>query len=247
MQLEIVVDDAEGLALAAAGGADRIELCAALALGALTPSVGLMRRAAACGVPVHAMIRPRAGDFLFSADDLSVALDDIRAARDAGLAGVVIGVSRPDGRLDAEALARQIDAAAGIEVTLHRCFDVTPDAAQALEAAVALGVTRIMTAGHAARAVDGAAALSALVVQAAGRIQIMAGGGVEAGHVPALAAAGVDAVHAACSVARPVTGPRGRLRIAPDRPRTDAALIAALRAAVTAARAGGAFLARQSD
>ncbi|WP_134724965.1 copper homeostasis protein CutC [Paracoccus luteus] len=247
MQLEIVVDDAEGLALAAAGGADRIELCAALALGALTPSAGLMRLAADCGVPVHAMIRPRAGDFRFSPADLAIALDDIRAARAAGLAGVVIGVSAPDGRLDAVALARQTDAAGPMEVTLHRCFDVTPDAAQALETAVALGVTRIMTAGHAPCAVDGAGELAALVRQSAGRVQVMAGGGVVPAHVPALASCGVDAVHASCSVPRPVTGPLGSLRIAPERPRADAALIAALRKAVNAAAAAGAFLARQTD
>lgn len=93
--LEICVDDADGIRTAVAAGVDQIELCAALALGGLTPPPGLMRLAADCGLPVHGMIRPRPGDFLFSADDLKAALDDIRAARQAGLAGVVIGGHGP--------------------------------------------------------------------------------------------------------------------------------------------------------
>lgn len=98
--LEICVDDAAGLAAARAGGADRIELCAALALGGLTPSAGLMAQAAGIGLPVMAMIRPRAGDFVWSPDERAAMLVEIAAARAAGLAGVVIGASLPDGRLE---------------------------------------------------------------------------------------------------------------------------------------------------
>ena len=230
--LEIVVDDAEGLATAAAAGVDRIELCSALALGALTPSAGLMGRAARCGVPVIAMIRPRPGDFLYSSGELAVMLDDIAAARAAGLAGVAIGVTRPDGRLDGPAMARLAQAAFGMEIVIHRAFDVTPDAAEALELALSLGITRIMTAGHAPDAPAGVAGLRALVQAARGRCEIMAGGGVTAADAPALIAAGVDALHASCSVMRPVSGPLGALRIAPDRMATDPAAIRALQAAM---------------
>ena len=227
---EIVVDDAEGLVLAAAAGVDRIELCSALSVGALTPSPGLMRMAAGCGVPVVAMIRPRPGDFLYSADELAVMLADIAAVRAAGLAGIAIGVTDATGRLDREAMARQIEAAGPLEVTIHRAFDVTPDQGQALEDALALGALRIMSAGHAAAAMEGVARLRALVQAAAGRVQIMAGGGVTAENAAALMAAGVDALHASCTALRPVGGPLGPLRIAADRMVTDAGAIAALRA-----------------
>lgn len=230
--LEIVVDDAEGLTTAAASRVDRIELCSGLALGALTPSAGLMAMAARCGVPVVAMIRPRPGDFLYSADELTVMLDDIRAAKAAGLTGVAFGVTLADGRLDADAMAGLAKAASGMEQVIHRAFDVTPDPAEALETAVALGMTRIMTAGHAPDAEAGAANLHALVRQAAGRCEIMAGGGVTADNAAVLIAAGVNGLHASCSTMRPVTGPLGSLRIAPERMATDPAMIAALQAAM---------------
>lgn len=235
VDLEIVVDDADGLALAAAASVDSIELCSALALGALTPSPGLMRMAAGCGVPVVAMIRPRAGDFVYTGDELAVMLDDIRAAQDAGLAGIAIGATTADGRLDRDAMGRMIDAAGPLAVTIHRAFDVTPDPDQALQDALALGVARIMSAGHAAQAMDGIDRLRDLAAAAAGRVQIMAGGGVDAGNAAALIAAGVGALHASASGARAVTGPLGPLRIAPQRMATDAAAIAALQAAIRAA------------
>lgn len=234
--LEVVVDDAEGLAVAAASSVDRIELCSGLSLGALTPSAGLMDLASRCGLPVVAMIRPRAGDFLYTPDELEVMRADILAVRRAGLAGVAFGVTRPDGRLDRDAMARLVEAAGGIEVTVHRAFDVTPKAEEALETVVSLGIRRIMTAGHAADAGEGADNLRALVRAAAGRCEIMAGGGVTAENAAALIATGVDALHASCGAARRVTGPLGALRIAPERMVTDAGSIRALQAAMRAAR-----------
>ena len=233
--LEIVVDDVAGLQAAAAARVDSIELCSALALGALTPSAGLMRRAARCGVPVVALIRPRPGDFHYSDDELDVMLDDIGAARAAGLSGVAIGATRADGRLDRAAMARMMAAAGDMAVTIHRAFDVTPDADEALRDALALGVARIMTAGHAPTAAEGADRLRALVAAAAGRVAIMAGGGVTADNAAALIATGVDALHASASAMRPVTGPLGALRIAPERMATDPDQIRALQAAIDAA------------
>ena len=118
--LEVCVDDALGLAEALAGGANRVELCAALAVGGLTPSVGLMALAARCGVPVMAMIRPRTGDFVYSPAEVSVMRADIQAVRQAGLAGVVIGASLTDGRLDPVVLADLMAGAQEMDVTLHR-------------------------------------------------------------------------------------------------------------------------------
>ncbi|MGL6211569.1 MAG: copper homeostasis protein CutC, partial [Paracoccaceae bacterium] len=127
MILEVCVDTVAGLEAAVAGGADRIELCTGLALGGLTPSAGLMRHAAGCGVPVMAMIRPRAGDCVWSEAELLAMEADIAAAQAAGLAGAVLGASMPDGCLDRVALARLVQAAQGMDLTLHRCFDLVPD------------------------------------------------------------------------------------------------------------------------
>ncbi|RVJ14613.1 copper homeostasis protein CutC, partial [Sinorhizobium medicae] len=112
--LEVCVDDPDGLEAAVAGGADRVELCSALCAGGLTPSPGLMSAAGMPPVPVYAMIRPRAGDFVYDAADLEVMRRDIDAARAAGLAGVVLGASRADGRLDARMLTKLAGHAAGM-------------------------------------------------------------------------------------------------------------------------------------
>ncbi|MDP9756655.1 UNVERIFIED_ORG: copper homeostasis protein CutC [Rhizobium sp. SORGH_AS260] len=145
MILEICVDDVAGLEAAVRGGADRIELCAALSGGGVTPSVGFMHRAAAYGLPVSVMIRPRAGDFVFTRDEADVMKRDIDAARAAGLSGVVLGASREDGSLDLPLLEELRRHANGLDVTLHRAFDVVPAMDEALEAAVALGFSRILT------------------------------------------------------------------------------------------------------
>jgi len=201
--LEICVEDATGLAAAIRGGAGRIELCSALALGGLTPSPGLMAEAARATVPVVAMIRPRAGGFVWSTEDLRQMKADIAAVRAAGLQGVVLGASRPDGRLDEWMLATLLREAEGMETVLHRCFDLSPDKAQALESAVQLGFHRILTAGGAITAPLGAAALEALMQQAAGRIVVMPGAGITPATLPALAHLPLRDVHASCSMPEP--------------------------------------------
>ncbi len=202
--LEICVDDADGLAAALAGGADRIELCSALALGGLTPSSGLMALAAKAPRPVYAMIRPREGDFVFSAAAIDQMRREIDAVRAAGLAGVVLGVSEPGGALDAEALAILIRHAAGLGTTLHRAFDLVPDPAVALELAIELGFERVLTSGGAARAEDGVAVLAALVQQAGARISVMPGAGVRPGNAARiLALTGAHEIHASCRAPGP--------------------------------------------
>jgi copper homeostasis protein len=209
--LEVCVDDAEGLDAAIRGGGDRIELCSALGLGGLTPSPGLMRRAATAPVPVYAMIRPRAGGFVFDGADVAVMEDDIDAAREAGLGGVVLGASRHDGRLDAAVLERLVRRADGLGLTLHRAFDLVPDFAEALEVAVGLGFERVLTSGGASAAVEGAVGLRASFAAARGRIVIMPGSGVTADNFDALRAIiPLREVHASCSERLP----EGRGRIA---------------------------------
>lgn len=188
--------------MAVAGGADRIELCSALALGGLTPSAGLMAAAGRAPVPVLAMIRPRAGGFVWSAAEIAVMCCEIRASRDAGLAGVVLGASCADGALDMETLAVLMAEARGLTTTLHRCLDLVPDPFAALEQAVALGFDRILTSGQAMSAPEGIDLIAALHARAAGRIGIMAGGGVTAENARRFTALGLRELHGSCSVAQ---------------------------------------------
>jgi copper homeostasis protein len=209
--LEVCVDTAAGVLAAKNGGADRIELCSSLALAGLTPSVGLMDVAKTLDCPTYVMIRPRGGDFVYDAGDLTIMLRDIDAVRDARLDGVVLGASLPDGSLDERTLNLLILHASGLGLTLHRAFDVTPDQEAALETAIGLGFQRILTSGGAASAVEGADRIAALVAQADGRIEIMAGSGVSAQNAANLIRkTGVREIHASCSApVRPGSGEGG--------------------------------------
>jgi copper homeostasis protein len=202
--LEVCVDSAEGLEAAIAGGAQRIELCSALDVGGLTPSRGLMTLAAKAPVPVYAMIRPRAGDFIFDAASRDVMLADVDAARESGLKGVVLGASLSDGRLDLDLLALLAERSGGMGRTLHRAFDLVPDADEALDQAIGLGFERILTSGLAVKAPDGMGVLQRLVERSAGQIAIMAGSGITPANVAHIVAGtGVAEVHASCRL--PVT------------------------------------------
>jgi len=196
----VCVDTPAALIAAVKGGADRIELCAALALAGLTPSDGLMALARDLGRPTYAMIRPRPGDFVYDPADFDVMRREIDAARAYGLAGVVLGAARPNGELDEEGLAGLIAHAQGLGATLHRVFDATPDLAAALETAIHLGFERVLTSGGAPSAPAGAEVIGALVRQAAGRISILAGSGVTAANAAVLVAqTRVTEIHASCS------------------------------------------------
>lgn len=208
--LEVCVEDVRGIAAAVAGGADRIELCAALDVGGLTPPASLVRAAATAPLPVHLLARPRAGGFVYDAAERALVADDIRTAAGAGLDGVVIGASAADGRLDTAtiaswiALARDLGAARGrrLSLTLHRAFDLVPDLPAALDTAVEMGFDRILTSGGAPHAIDALAMLSRLVTQAGERIVVLAGSGVSVATLPAILATGVREVHASCRVPR---------------------------------------------
>lgn len=217
MELEIAVQDPAGVRIALDAGADRIELCSALTTGGLTPSAGFIEMAVAqadaAARPgfVQVLVRPRGGGFVYSPDELAVSIADVRTARRAGAGGVVVGVLTDAGAIDADATARLIDAADGMQVTFHRAMDTVADPLGALDVLIGLGVTRILTSGGAPRSVDGAGMLAALVAQASSRIQVMAGGGVRVQDMQAIAATGVDAVHlsARASVTGSASGPGG--------------------------------------
>lgn len=235
--LEVCVDSPDGLEAAIAGGADRIELCAALEIGGLTPSPGLMARAARCGRPVHAMVRGAPGGFRLTSADVEAMVEDIAAVRRAGLAGVVFGASLADGRLDAGALAVLMAAARGLDCTLHRAFDLVPDVAEAVETAVGLGFHRILTSGGAVRVSEGVARLEQAFAAAAGRITVMPGSGVTVAALPALAQLPLCEIHASCS--RPLEGSPAERALGfagPGLKQTDATRVSALKAALAALR-----------
>ena len=234
--LEICVDDAVGVDAAVAGGADRIELCSALELGGLTPSAALLSHAVRAGCPVHMMIRPRAGDFAYSEDDLDLMVEEIGAAIARGAAGVVVGALRPDGRLDREALARFRDAARGATIVLHRAIDLVPDPVAAVREAIALGYDKILSSGGALSAVEGITTLAAMVAAAGERLSIIAGAGVRPNNVArVIAGTGVREIHGSAS--RPGPEPDAatlRLGFATGpRRATDQAIVQRLRAAIS--------------
>jgi copper homeostasis protein len=233
--LEVCVADPQSLRAAIAGGGDRIELCSGLELGGLTPSAGLMQLAAAAPIPVYAMVRPRSGDFVADDADLDAMLGDIDAIRDAGLAGVVLGASRPNGELDLKVLGRLMQQAEGLGATLHRAIDLVPDFAEATEAAISLKFERILTSGGVHVALDGVDSIATALAAARGRIKIMAGSGLTPDNVAALlAAVPVDEVHSSCASAGPVSSPPAvRLGFAAEtRRRTDPAVVRAFKAAM---------------
>jgi copper homeostasis protein len=209
--LEVCIDSVDGLAAALIGGADRIELCSALEIGGLTPTCGLLCVASASPVPVVAMIRPRGGHFRFDDAETQLMLNEIDAVAAAGLQGVVLGASLPDGQLDQRTLERLVRRAAdhGLRCTLHRAIDLCPDLAQATSLAVDLGFERILTSGGAKSAPEGLAGLQRCFDAAAGRIAIMPGAGINAGNVGLLRAQlPLTDVHASCSAPSPAASPQ---------------------------------------
>ena len=227
-RVEIAVEDIAGLEIAARGGAHRVELCADLDRGGVTPSLALVEEAAATaarliaeqrahpGFDVHVLIRPVAstGDFLGMPPEFVVTADEAhamaRSAADvitAGAAGVVLGALHPDGTIDVDAVAAMRDAALGagteslrpVHLTFHRALDAMPDRAHrvaAMEQLLALGFHRALSSGGAARAIDGADDLAAMVRAADGLVDVCAGGGVRPASIRALIdSAGVQDVH----------------------------------------------------
>lgn len=182
--LEVCVDRLE-IALAAVGaGADRLELNARLDLDGLTPSLDLVRDLRdRTSVPLIAMVRPRAGDFMCDDTELAQMYDDVARVLDAGAHGIAFGILTPDGDIDTSRCGEIIDRAGEATVVFHRAFDVARDPMRALEQLIDLGVTRVLTSGQADSAFEGRAMLAQLVSRARGRLEILPGAGIDAGNV----------------------------------------------------------------
>jgi copper homeostasis protein len=177
--VEAAVDSFAGALAAQAEGAHRIELCGPLHDGGTTPSAGLIARC--CDellVSVHVLIRPRAGDFVYSEDEVLIMLKDIAIAKELGVDGVVIGALTPDGDIDVDAMSQLIAMASPVRVGFHRAFDRVRDQDEALELLVSLQVDHVLTSGGAETAMKGAARLKQLVERAGERIGIIAGGSI---------------------------------------------------------------------
>ena len=240
--LEVCVDSASGIAAAVENGADRIELCAALSEGGLTPSKGMMELASLATIPVRAMIRPRGGNFVFGATEIEVMRRDIEQAASSRIEGVVLGCNTASGELEEIVLRTLVRHAQGfgLKVTLHRSFDLVPDPLHALAIAADLRIDTILTSGLQATAPAGIDVIAKLVSTTRSRggraaVEIMAGSGVTPSTVDHIVArTHVPFVHASCSRARPDNDDAGDLLglYSPARRETDPLLIAQLRQAI---------------
>jgi len=194
---ELCASSLEAARTAESGGANRIELCADLSIGGVTPDFGLMKTTIeALTIPVHVLIRPRGGDFDFSVDEFTRMQKQIEEAKRAGAAGVALGVLCRDGRVDVKRSRELIELARPMAVTYHRAFDETPALEEALEALIEMGVDCLLTSGGQVDVQTGAEAIARLSRQAGDRIQIMAGGGLRlANLVEILRRAEVTCLH----------------------------------------------------
>ncbi|MER9054891.1 copper homeostasis protein CutC [Mesorhizobium sp. M0213] len=178
--IEICVEGIDGLLAAQAAGADRVELCASLIEGGVTPSFGTVRTALELAtIPFHVIVRPRGGDFLYSEAEYRSMLADVGALADTGVAGVVIGCLNADGTIDEQRMSELVQAAGRLNVTCHRAFDMTRDPTEALETLIRCKVGRVLTSGQRDTALEGADLLADLVRQAGDRIIILGCGGLD--------------------------------------------------------------------
>lgn len=181
--LEVCVDSLVSARLAIAGGADRLELCSALAVGGLTPYAALLQQIREeSDIPIRCLMRPRAGDFLYTTEELELLRRQIIELKAAGADGFVLGCLTADGTLDAEAMKPLVDACGSSGITLHRCIDVSADPEQTYRDAMALGIDTVLTSGGAPSCAAGAVILRRLLAlrdQIAGP-EVLMGAGVNA-------------------------------------------------------------------
>jgi len=203
IDLEICVESVEAALEAEAGGADRIELCADLAVGGVTPSTAVMMRARNClKLPLHVIVRPRAGDFVYSAGEFGEMKEQIKLAQQCGMNGIVVGILNAARRVDVQRTSELVQMAHPLPVTFHRAFDESCDLLEALEDVIQTGAVRLLTSGGRASAIEGESVLAEIVERSAGRIRIMPGAGINASNALSLIrGTGVREIHASLGLA----------------------------------------------
>lgn len=201
-KLEVCVDNLQSAVNALAGGAHRIELCAALSEGGVTPSYGLIEAAKHVGLPkVHVLIRPRGGNFVYSDAEIDCMLHDIKKCKKCGVDGVVIGALTREGDIDLKVCQQLIDAAQGMSITFHRAFDRCNNPYLALEQIISMGCSRLLTSGQAHTALQGAQTIKELVDLSHDRIIVMPGAGVNRDNAASiLSTTGATEIHGSLSV-----------------------------------------------
>lgn len=187
IKFEVAVDSIESALTAQDCGAHRIELCADLGIGGITPSHAMIAIAKQrLNILINVIIRPRRGDFLYTEMEFDIMRRDIDYVKSLGINGVVLGILQSDGHIDVERTRELIDLARPLEVTFHRAFDMTVDPHHALDSLIALGVDTLLTSGQQSTAEQGLPLIAELVKQANGRIRIMPGSGINPNNIKAI-------------------------------------------------------------
>jgi copper homeostasis protein len=186
--LEICVESLDHAVAAERGGADRLELCSDLPSGGVTPSPELMQAARRqVNIPIHVLIRPRAGDFCYSEGEFEIMRHEIEAAKRFGMNGIVLGILNGNNQVDIERTRSLVEASCPLPVTFHRAFDASQNLQTALEDVIQTGASRILTSGGEPTATLGLSTLAALTQAAGDRILIMACGAINADNVAGIA------------------------------------------------------------
>ncbi len=227
--LEVAVSSLERAIAAERAGAHRLELCEHLDLGGIAPAITLVRRVhSAVRIPIHVMVRPRSGGFVYNAGEFALMKEEIAAMRGEGVLGIVTGLLRDDHTIDVERTRELVELARPLPVTFHRAFDAAPNLSEALEDAIRTGATRILTSARAASAANATETLRKLIEQAGSRITLLPGGGLHAGNIDTVARVpGVRELHTGLGRILPYNDP--------DPAKFEAAVRDALAAVVAAA------------
>lgn len=183
MKIELCAASQEAIQIASDLKIDRIELCQNLDQGGLTPSAGMIKYAKDLGLETHVLIRPRAGGFHYSDEEVKLILNDVQFCKDFGVDGIVVGFLQPNFEIDQIAIERVNEIRGELKLTFHRAFDDSIEWKRSLDKLISCGVDRILTSGFASNVDIGLANLIEMKNYANGRIEVMPGGGVNAGNV----------------------------------------------------------------